>query len=584
MRLRIRIIMLLVVAAVLPLIAVFISLAFYANRQRDSLVDMKLSGVYGGAVSLYERKGADILSQMQQLAGDPQLLRYILVKDKNGFIDQQGLIDFTVKMKKLLNLDYLIVLDQSGNVLARGHDPGLFGDNLISDPVFAEVLKGQKVQSLDKADVSGDEILTSMGLAPIWYNNSQLVGAIGGGEFLDDNFCRNLKILSGAEILLVENGKLLAKTISGRQSELLIYMKNKQLYRTKLEGLWYTFSRYPLIDFSGNTVADLLMGVSTQDLDVLFTNMQLMYGGFAIGGLLLAVFLGYLFAVGFTRPITGLTRAADMLADGDFSTRIKYEGKGELGNLIDTFNKMAADLEDYRRKIVESERLSAFTMMARKVAHEIKNPLTPIRIAVEDLRRSYGSSDPAFAEDFDRYTRTVLDEVRSLSKIVEEFSEFSKFPPPKPAFEDLNDIVENALSLYKKESETRLIATDLLPRPISVYVDSNQIRRALVNLIKNALEAIGEEGKVLIRTMADEKTATLIVADNGSGLSPQARENLFSPYFTTKPGGSGLGLVIVKKIISENGGTISISDSTEGGTAASIELPVRKKITDGREA
>ena len=432
MRLRLRITLLLIIAAILPMIAVFISLNFYANSQRQSLVDIKLNGVYGGAVSLYERRGGEILAQMSHLAEDPILLRYLLVKNREGYIDQQGLISFATDMKNLLNLDVLIIVDQKGVALARGHDPGLFGDKVISDSVFAEVLKGRKVQSLSRIDLAGEEYLTSMGLAPIWYENTQLVGAIAGGKFLDDDFCRDLQILSGAEILLVEGQKLLAKTIPGRTEELMLYLQERQRYRTKIEGLTYTFSRYPLQDFSGEKVADLLMGVATQDLDVLFDNMQLIYGGFAVGGLLLAMLFGYIFSSRLTNPIYKLIKAADRLASGDFTARIDYSGRGELANLTDTFNEMAADLQAYRTRLVETERLSAFTTMARKVAHEIKNPLTPIKIAIQDLRKSYSISDPNFASDFERSTRTVLAEVGSLTKIVDEFSEFARFPAPKP--------------------------------------------------------------------------------------------------------------------------------------------------------
>ena len=294
MRLRLRITFLLIIAAILPMIAVFISLNYYVGNQRQSLVDIKLNSVYGGAVSLYERKGGTILSQMNQLAADPLLLRYLLVKDKNGFIDQQGLIAFASEMKNLLNLDLLVIVDRNGTALARGHDPGLFGDNLVSDSVFAEVLKGRRAQSLSKTTYAGEEYLTSMGLAPIWYDNRELVGAIAAGEFLDDSFCRDLQLLSGAEILLVEGNTLLAKTIPGRTEELLLYLQEKQRYRTKIEGLTYTFSRYPLLDFSGEKIADLLMGVSTQDLDVLFDNMQKIYAGFALCGMLLAIIFGYI--------------------------------------------------------------------------------------------------------------------------------------------------------------------------------------------------------------------------------------------------------------------------------------------------
>ncbi len=576
MKLRIRIILLLILAAVLPLLAIFISMSVYANRQRQSLVDMKLNTVYGGAVSSYERIGKSILSQMEQLASDQTLTRFLLVKDATGFIDQQGLIDFSVDTKQLLNLDYLAVIAPDGKVLARGHDPGLFGDDLSNDPVFAEALKGQKVQSLAKIHDSGEDILTILSLTPIWFENREVIGVIAGGTSLDQDFCLHLRDLSGAEILLVEGNILLAKTIAGQGDEMAMYLQDQQTFRTKLQGLWYNFSRYPLQDYSGNKVADLLMGVSTQDLDILFDNMRIIYGGFALGGLILAIIFGYLLSSGFTKPIENLTWAADRLASGDFTARVNYSGRGELANLTDTFNEMAADLEDYRRKLIESERIAAFSMMARKVAHEIRNPLTPIRIAIEDLRRAYDASDPNFETAFKQSTKTVLEEVTSLSKIVDEFSEFAKFPSPKLARDDLNEIVNSAVPLFSKLIDSGTISVELSRKSLPVMADREQIRRALINLVKNGLEAIPSTGHVTIRTILADKNAILTVSDNGSGLAPNVKQNLFTPYFTTKSGGSGLGLVIVKKIVSEHDGKIKIADQISGGAVATIELPLHQ--------
>ena len=582
MKLSRRIILLLIIAAVLPLLAVFISLTVYANRQRDALINMRLNEVYGGAVSSYEGIGKSVLSQVEQLANDPTLMRYLLVKNDMGYIDQQGLIDYATDMKRLLNLDYLTIIGPDGVVLARGHDPALFGDSLSSDSVFAEALKGQKVQSLDKVRSGDNDMLTIMALTPIWYQNNELIGVIAGGNYLDEDFCRNLQALSGAEILLVQGNTLLAKTIAGRVDEMSFYLNDKQTFRTKLQGLWYTFYRYPLNDFGGNRIADLLMGVSTHNLDVLFDSMRVIYGGFALGGLILAIIFGYISSRSFTRPIESLTLAADRLASGDFATRVQYKGHGELENLIDTFNGMAQDLEDYRHKLIESERLSAFTMMARKVAHEIKNPLTPIRIAMQDLRRAYAqtgdhtvnSSDPKFAEAFEQSTRTVLEEVQSLTRIVEEFSNFAKFPAPQMKTDDLNEIVRSILPLFAVEIQKGSIRLELAQSKIPIMADRDQIKRAAVNLIKNALEAIPQSGQVNIRTATADRKAHLTILDNGPGLSDSAKQNLFTPYFTTKPGGSGLGLVIVKRIISEHDGKIKIADQATGGTVAMIELPV----------
>jgi len=569
-------VLLLIVAAVMPLLAVFISISIYANRQRESLVNMKLNSVYGGAVSSYERMGKSILTQIEQLSADQTLLRYLLIKDETGYIDQQSLIDLAVDMRRLLNLDYLLIVAPDGVALARGHDPALFGDNLSGDSVFAEAMKGQKVQSLNRINDQGEDRLTIMALSPVWYENREMIGIVAGGTYIDEDFCHHLRDLSGAEIMLVEGGTLLAKTIPGNADEMSIYMQDKQNFRTRLQGLWYTFSRYSLNDYSGNKVADLLMGVSTQELDILFDNMRMIYGGFALGGLVLAVIFGFLFSAGFTRPVENLTWAADRLASGDFSARVKSDGRGELTNLIDTFNEMAGDLEDYRRKLIEGERLAAFSTMARKVAHEIKNPLTPIKIAMEDLRRAYDSRDPKFGQALDQSTRAVLEEVGSLTRIVEEFSSFAKFPQPTFNADDLNEIVRSTVPLFSAQVQRGNLKVDLETKSLPVSADRDQMKRAIVNLIKNALEAIPPTGQVIIRTLRSDKGARVIVLDNGPGLAQSVKENIFTPYFTTKAGGSGLGLVIVKKIVGEHDGKIKIGEQPGGGVAATIELPLRR--------
>ena len=238
---------------------------------------------------------------------------------------------------------------------------------------------------------------------------------------------------------------------------------------------------------------------------------------------------------------------------------------------------MAEDLESYQRKIVESERLSAFTMMARKVAHEIRNPLTPIKIAVEDLRRAFQNADPKFADAFGQSTKTVLEEVESLTRIVDEFSNFAKFPHPEMTPDDMNEIVRSTIPLFSKQVQAGNLRIDLSSKDLPVMADRDQMKRAVVNLIKNGLEAIPSTGMVIVRTTIADKTAAVIVADNGPGLSASVKENIFTPYLTTKPGGSGLGLVIVKKIVREHEGKIKIADQKSGGVVAIIELPLRKK-------
>ena len=144
----------------------------------------------------------------------------------------------------------------------------------------------------------------------------------------------------------------------------------------------------------------------------------------------------------------------------------------------------------------------------------------------------------------------------------------------------MNEIILSVISIYSKEIDAGSLKTDLSSKTLPVYVDRDQVKRALVNVIKNGLEAIPPGGRVAVRTIHSERKATVIIADNGHGIPESARKNLFTPYFTTKPGGSGLGLVIVKKIITEHDGSIKITGSTEGGTAVVIDFPLRK---NGRE-
>ncbi len=170
----------------------------------------------------------------------------------------------------------------------------------------------------------------------------------------------------------------------------------------------------------------------------------------------------------------------------------------------------------------------------------------------------------------------MLEEVNSLTRIVEEFSEFAKFPPPCLKPDDLNEIVRATISLFSQALQKGSIRVELYTKNLPVAADRDQIKRAIVNLVKNALEAIPPTSQVTVRTVLTQGNALLLISDDGPGLADSIKQNLFTPYFTTKAGGSGLGLVIVKKIVSEHDGRIKIGDQQGGGTVASIELPLRR--------
>jgi nitrogen fixation/metabolism regulation signal transduction histidine kinase len=237
------------------------------------------------------------------------------------------------------------------------------------------------------------------------------------------------------------------------------------------------------------------------------------------------------------------------------------------------YNRAIADLAQLRRRLAAAERIAARREIARRVAHEIKNPLAPIRAAVETLRRLRARADPAFEEYFDEATRTVLDEVARISHIVGEFTRFARLPPPNPAAMDLVEAARSVVGLHKADGiELTLSSDDKLP----IVADRDQMVQILTNLIQNALDAVrgAPAPKVTVEVRRTGDHARLVVRDNGPGFTPEVREHLFEPYLTTKADGTGLGLAIVQRIVVEHGGDIALADEPGPGAALVVELPL----------
>jgi two-component system, NtrC family, nitrogen regulation sensor histidine kinase NtrY len=240
---------------------------------------------------------------------------------------------------------------------------------------------------------------------------------------------------------------------------------------------------------------------------------------------------------------------------------------------------MASDLARQRRDLERSNRLAAWAEMARQVAHEVKNPLTPIQLSAEHLRRVYKDPGVDFDSTLAACTETILKQVRTLRGIVTEFSAFARPPDSGLAPEDLTAVARSVLAPYRAHlRETvalTLDAPDDLPR---VRMDRRLVERALVNVVENALQAVQDEGSVAVRLWAepDRARVTAEVEDSGPGLTPEARERAFEPFFSTKTDGSGLGLALVKKIAEDHGGGVAIESRPGAGTRVSIWLP-----TDG---
>ena len=225
--------------------------------------------------------------------------------------------------------------------------------------------------------------------------------------------------------------------------------------------------------------------------------------------------------------------------------------------------------------LVRAQKVAAWREVARRLAHEIKNPLTPIQLSAERLRRHFSQAPPQTRELVDECTTTIVGEVESLKGLVDEFSQFARMPAPRAAPTDLHPVLEDALSLYRgllSDIEIRTQFAESLPK---VSIDAEQIRRVILNLVDNAIEAMDRSGVIDIETRHDaaNNLVRVVVADNGPGIPPAERDKLFLPYYSTKQRGSGLGLAIVRRIVAEHGGSIDVTDNQPRGTCFAIELP-----------
>jgi two-component system nitrogen regulation sensor histidine kinase NtrY len=260
----------------------------------------------------------------------------------------------------------------------------------------------------------------------------------------------------------------------------------------------------------------------------------------------------------------------------------KVNGNDEIGQLAQAFNHMTHELIAQREQLVQTERVAAWRELARRLAHELKNPLFPLQITVENLLRARETSPQQFDEVFRESTATLLAELQNLKNIVGRFSDFSKMPTPQLQLVDLNALLREVAQLFQAQlargpaTKVEWALAEDLPK---IDADPVLLRRAVENLILNAMDAMPQGGTLLLNTAmnGDGQRVVLEITDSGSGLTPEECERLFTPYYTTKQFGTGLGLAIVQSVVSDHGGTINVSSRKSVGTTFHIELPLHAK-------
>ena len=419
-----------------------------------------------------------------------------------------------------------------------------------------------------------------------------------GGRRLDQNFLASLVLPAGMRALLylnlepgfvssalsdingpVEQPERLQPLIEQiqRQPQSLVRTINWTRDVSSAEA----FHAMPLLGRNNELLGVLLVGSSRKELVLLTNRIVTIAVVVAAAALLVGLLVSLWISSRITRPVRELSEGAREVATGRWDTRIDVRGSDEIGRLAIAFNDMTRTLAVQKERLLQTERVAAWRELARRLVHELRNPLFPMQITVENLQRAKQLEAKQFLEGFNYSTATLKTELANLNTIVGRFSDFSKMPAPQFTRVNVNETLRSVIRLFepqftavgKPTITTEYFITEPLPE---IDADADLLHRAFQNLVLNALDAMPAGGTLTLRTLERQGNTRIEVADTGKGLTPEECSRLFTPYYTTKQQGTGLGLAIVQSVISDHHGSISVSSDPDRGTTFLIELPQRQ--------
>jgi len=473
----------------------------------------------------------------------------------------------------------LEIVDADGKVVSSRHWPAGYAledrDGLFSgDPAF----RIEKVASGHGAE----ERLALMPAHPGTWRGAPVT--VRGGPFLDGDFLADVAGSANAEVGLRDEVR--GRWFAPPDSPLLAWTTGAAAPsgQVVLRGTPYAWAKGALAPGLSIVVA-----IPRTELDVATGHVKGVTLAVSGAALVAAMAMALWLSARIARPVRRVADAARRVAAGDLDGSVPAASHDEVGDLARAFNSMTAELRASRERVVQAERVAAWREMARRLAHELKNPLFPIQLSIETLRRSLDQpprgpaapgaarpDDATFATLFRESSDTILEALRSLRRIVDEFAEFARMPRPEPRPTDVNAVVQNVLALHRARAHAVRVEAALDPALPKIAADPDLLGRALGNLVANALEAMPDGGSLRLRTTGADGSVSIEVQDDGPGITDEQRTRLFVPYFTTKKGGTGLGLAIVQGIVSDHGGRVEVKSAPGAGTTVTLVLPARR--------
>ena len=540
----------------------------------------------------FERRGKDVVDRVKGIAdGEPTVRMAIDLSRPNA--DVSVYVNDAHGVSRSHQLDLLDFVSNDGTIISSQESPSRF--NYKMEWVTKPEDWAARGAFLMKLDTEAGPVLALLSVATVRVGDRDLY--VIGGERLGKEFLASLVLPSNMRALLYLNltpdyQELNLIDSSGpapdadRFEPLVEKEKTSPVEQnTKID--WTIdpasaeiFHALPLLGRSKELLGVLFVGSSQRTIVTLERRIRWLALAVVAVGLLFGLILSWWGAARVTGPVQKLAEGAREVAEGNWNVRVNVRGRDEVGQLAKSFNQMTEQLVEQRERLVQVERVAAWRELARRLAHELKNPLFPLQTTVENLRKAREQNSDQFDEVFRESTGILLTEIENLKAIVGRFSDFAKMPQPELATVNLNEIVRNVVKLFEGQFGAvgrpaitpELHLEENLPM---IQADGTLLHRAIENLVLNAMDAMPAGGVLMLRTQHQGNEVSLEVSDTGTGLTPEESERLFTPYYTTKQHGTGLGLAIVQAVVADHGGRISVESETGVGTSFHIELPVK---------
>jgi len=556
------------------------------TRAFERLDEQRVAALAAQFRQEYLRRQREIAQHVKDIA-EADSTRDMVIALSRPDADPSVYVDAAQPLAAAHNLDFLELVSATGSIVSSAQWPARF--LYQEDWVTQRGDWNSQEPFLKREELPAGTALALISVRIASVADSRLY--VIGGEALDRDFLSSFVLPAGMRALLLREPQsivgvsgpvlqtaALAPLIDGLRKQ------RREVTRTVQFGgdaaSAETFHAIPLIGpatdpaTEGELMGAFLVGSSRAaqvGLERFLLRVEVLV---AMGGILLALLVAFWTTARITRPVEALAAGARAVAAGDWHTQVDVHSGGEIGALAAAFNQMTRDLLEQRDRLVQAERVAAWRELARRLAHELKNPLFPLQITVENLQRARAAHPGEFDEVFRESTATLLAELGKLRGIVGRFSDFARMPQPQLETVDLNNLVRESLKLFEAQMQAAgvTLRLELAAGLRAIRADPGQLARALQNLVLNAIDAMPSGGRLTIRTAPHESGVRLEVSDTGQGLTQEECDRLFTPYYTTKTHGTGLGLAIVQSVISDHGGKIGVRSEPGKGTTFLIDL------------